>query len=110
MSSNIKIIGLTLLGIKLESTAPEADALSTPPPEMLIVAESGRFIKQRVIDMCAIGRVLCCTSRMYQLVHSHIEEFVCGITGSDTKRCRHVDCFVRNTTKLFVFGTIKGIS
>ena len=35
MNTNFKIIGLTRLGIKPESTAPEADALTTRPSELL---------------------------------------------------------------------------
>ena len=33
-SSGFKIIGLTPLGIKLKSTAPEADALTTRPSKL----------------------------------------------------------------------------
>ena len=35
MSINFKVIGLTRLGIKPESTASEADALTTRPSELL---------------------------------------------------------------------------
>ena len=35
MNTNFKVIGLTQLGIKPESTAPEADALTTQPSELL---------------------------------------------------------------------------
>ena len=35
MNTNFKVIGLTRLGIKPESTAPEADALTTWPSELL---------------------------------------------------------------------------
>ena len=35
MNTNFKVIGLTRLGIKPESTAPEADALTTRPFELL---------------------------------------------------------------------------
>ena len=35
MNTNFEVIGLTRLGIKPESTAPEADALTTRPSEML---------------------------------------------------------------------------
>ena len=34
MNTNIKVIGLTRIGIKPESTAPEADALTTRPSEL----------------------------------------------------------------------------
>ena len=34
MNINFKVIGLTRLGIKPESTAPEADALTTRPSEL----------------------------------------------------------------------------
>ena len=34
MNTNVKVIGLTRLGIKPESTAPEADALTTRPSEL----------------------------------------------------------------------------
>ena len=34
MNINFKVIGLTRLGIKLESTAPEAHALTTRPSEL----------------------------------------------------------------------------
>ena len=33
--TNFKVIGLTRLGIKPKSTAPEADALTTRPSELL---------------------------------------------------------------------------
>ena len=36
MNSNFKVIGLTRLGIKTQSTAPEAYALTTRPSELLI--------------------------------------------------------------------------
>ena len=35
MNTNFKVIGLTRLGMKLESTAPETDALTTRPSELL---------------------------------------------------------------------------
>ena len=35
MNTNFKVIGLTRLGIKLEFTAPEADAFATRPSELL---------------------------------------------------------------------------
>ena len=31
MNTNFKVIGLTQFGIKIKSTAPEANALTTPP-------------------------------------------------------------------------------
>ena len=37
MNINSKVIGLTRLGIKSESTAPEADALITQPSDMDVV-------------------------------------------------------------------------
>ena len=36
MNTNFKVIGLTRLGIKPKSTAPEADALTTSPSELLV--------------------------------------------------------------------------
>ena len=36
MNTNFKVIGLTLLVIKPESTAPEADTFTTRPPELII--------------------------------------------------------------------------
>ena len=36
MNTNFKVIGLTRIGIKSESTAPEADALITRPSELQI--------------------------------------------------------------------------
>ena len=36
VNSNFKVIGLTRLGIKTQSTALEADALTTRPSELLI--------------------------------------------------------------------------
>ena len=36
MNTNFKVIGLTRLGIKTQSTAPEADALTTGPSELLM--------------------------------------------------------------------------
>ena len=36
MNTNFKVIGLTRLGIKTQSTASEADALTTRPSELLI--------------------------------------------------------------------------
>ena len=38
VNSNFKVIGLTRLGIKPESTAHEADALTTRPSELLGLA------------------------------------------------------------------------
>ena len=35
MNTNFKVIGLNRLGIKLKSTAPEPDALTTRPSELL---------------------------------------------------------------------------
>ena len=37
MNSSFKVIGLTRLGIKPECAAPEADALTTRPSELLIL-------------------------------------------------------------------------
>ena len=39
MNINFKIIGLTRLGIKPKSTAPEADAVTTRPSELLMPAK-----------------------------------------------------------------------
>ena len=39
MNTNFKVIGLTQLGIKPKSTAPEADALTTQPSELYVVQE-----------------------------------------------------------------------
>ena len=36
MNANFKVIGLTRLGIKTQSAAPEADALTTQPSELLM--------------------------------------------------------------------------
>ena len=36
MNSNFKVIGLTRLGIKPESTAPESDVLTTRPSELFL--------------------------------------------------------------------------
>ena len=36
MNANLKVIGLTRLGMKPKSTAPEADALTTWPSELLL--------------------------------------------------------------------------
>ena len=36
MNTNFQVIGLTQLGIKPQFTAPEADALTTRPTELLI--------------------------------------------------------------------------
>ena len=38
MNTNSKVIGLTRLGIKPESTAPEVDALITQPSDMDVIA------------------------------------------------------------------------
>ena len=47
MNTNFKIIGLTQLEIKPESTAPETDAITTQPSELLkvylISAEMGIY-------------------------------------------------------------------
>ena len=37
MNTNVKVFGLTRLGIKLKSTAPEANALTTRPSELFSV-------------------------------------------------------------------------
>ena len=36
MNTNFRVIGLTQLGIKAQSTAPEADAFTIRPSELLI--------------------------------------------------------------------------
>ena len=47
MNTNFKIIGLTQLGIKPESTAPDADALTTWPSELLSGARAFHcFVKK----------------------------------------------------------------
>ena len=38
MNTNVEVTGLTRLGIKLKSTAPEADALTTRSSELLMPA------------------------------------------------------------------------
>ena len=35
MNTNVKVIGLTRLGVKPESTAPEVDVVTTRPSELL---------------------------------------------------------------------------
>ena len=42
MNTNFKVIGLTGLGIKPKSTAPEADALTTLPSELLKMLVNNR--------------------------------------------------------------------
>ena len=41
---NFKVIGLTRLGIKPKSTAPEADALITRPSELLTIRIKYTFL------------------------------------------------------------------
>ena len=56
MNTNFKVIGLTRLGIKLESVAPEADALTTRPSELL---SFGSVFKTRfVIENCSVSAVV----------------------------------------------------
>ena len=40
MNTNFKVVGLTRLGIKPESTAPEAGALTIRPSELATVADT----------------------------------------------------------------------
>ena len=47
MNTNFKVIGLTRLGIKAESTAPEADANTVRPYELLV---SNLFYQRRIFD------------------------------------------------------------
>ena len=44
MNINFKVIGLTRLGIKPQSTAQEADALTTRPSELATVAGAVAYI------------------------------------------------------------------
>ena len=44
MNINVKDIGLTRLGIKPKSTAPEADALTTRPSKLLKFQQFMRYI------------------------------------------------------------------
>ena len=56
MNTNFKVIGLTRLEIKSKSTAPEADALTTRPSELLycyIVQPVGQKIE--ISKICAIS-------------------------------------------------------
>ena len=53
MNTNFKVIGSTRLGIKPKSTAPEADALTTRPSELL----SYIFIFQRTL--LPLGHLMC---------------------------------------------------
>ena len=47
MNTNFKVIGLTRLGIKPKSTAPEADPRTTRPSE-LFTPESKRLIEAKI--------------------------------------------------------------
>ena len=44
MNSNFQTIGLTRLGMKLESTTPEADALNTRPSQLFTIVLSEQFL------------------------------------------------------------------
>ena len=48
MNTNLKVIGLTRLGINSEFTAPQADALTTRPSEQC-EEQAGKFT-------CAVGK------------------------------------------------------
>ena len=50
MNTNFKVIGLIRLGIKPKSTAPEADALTTRPSELLSTKAS-RLRRLQLNDM-----------------------------------------------------------
>ena len=52
MNTNFKVIGLTRLGIKPKSTAPEADALTTGPYELLM-----RMIKLSFLTIAKVERL-----------------------------------------------------
>ena len=49
MNTNFKVIGLTLLEIKLESTAPEADAFITRPSELLYQGRVRSFLGREML-------------------------------------------------------------
>ena len=57
MNNNFKDIGLTRLGIKPKSTAPEADALTTRPSELLkinnaMMERESLRLNQHLLEMC----------------------------------------------------------
>ena len=56
MNTNFKIIGLTRLGIKPKSTAPEADPLTTPPSEQKCqnISSKVKIPYECYLD-CAVG-------------------------------------------------------
>ena len=46
MNTNFKVIGLTRLGMKPESTGPKADALTTRPSELLKQKQMGDTLNE----------------------------------------------------------------
>ena len=51
VNTNFKVIGLSRLGIKPESTAPEADALTTRSSEQLYSHDLG-------LQLCILNKIL----------------------------------------------------
>ena len=54
MNTNVNVIGLTRLGIKSTSTAPEADALTTRPLELLHSTDMATTAAAVEIRVCCI--------------------------------------------------------
>ena len=69
MNSNFKVIGLSRLGITPESTAPEADALSTLPSELVFVVQHEVLLTYNACSMCVSGRWNCTTNECAALCH-----------------------------------------
>ena len=55
MNTNFKLIALTRLGIKPESTALETDALTTRPPELLVFFNYGVVNLHTLREECKAG-------------------------------------------------------
>ena len=60
MNTNFKVIGLTRLGIKPESTAPEADDLTTQSFELLKISYFSHYPRCSVL-IATSGLVACTT-------------------------------------------------
>ena len=70
MNTSFKVIGLTRLGIKPKSTAPEADAHTTRPSELLYLCLEHP------------GRLILANQFMSGALQMHFKEFIDGIDAA----------------------------
>ena len=67
MNTNFEAIGLTLLGMKPESAAPEADVLNTRPSELLLTRkgmEESVYFGRKLYKRASSSGVLRCTLKV----------------------------------------------